>query len=50
MAGEGLGTARAALPLVGLVEQFLADAAKDCTPKTVKDYRTFLDDFSESIA
>jgi len=46
MAGEGLAVPQKGLPQPGLVEQFLADAARTCTPETVAWYRSFLDDFA----
>ena len=46
MAGEGLAQPMKDLPLAGLVEQFLADAARSCTAETVQWYRIFLSDFA----
>ena len=47
MAGEGLAQPMKDLPLAGLVEQFLADAARSCTAETVQWYRIFLSDFAD---
>lgn len=46
MAGEGLAKPRKDITLPGLVEGFLVDAAKTCTPDTAQWYRTFLEDFA----
>ena len=45
MAGAGLSKPMKDLALAGLVEQFLTDSSKDCTPKTCSGYRAFLADF-----
>ena len=46
MAGEGLSTPVQNHTLMGLVEEFLTDAAKSSLPKTVKWQKKFLDDFA----
>ena len=45
MAGEGLALPARKLPLAGLIEHFLADAANGVTPETAAWYRRFLADF-----
>ena len=49
MAGEGLSTPVQNHTLMGLVEEFLTDAAKSSLPKTVKWQKGFLDDFASQI-